>query len=161
MAFSAFPSSTTRQSRMFVGLVVCTIISLTFLILQYGIFGSGNFSAKYTPPLSSLSSSLAPSSSIQSSGSMRGSKGREIGNRDASTCEWKSGDPVLLQIRNMNHVHYDAGHWFHMSENIMVQVSSDFFPVFFLNQILLTSQPTFPHTHPKALKATTEKFVSR
>ena len=55
--------------------------------------------------------------------SMRGANGNEIGIKAVNRCEWKSGDPVLFQIRSMKHVHYDAGHWFHMSENIMIQVS--------------------------------------
>lgn len=38
-------------------------------------------------------------------------------------CHWQEGSPVLYNIHTKLGVNYDAGHWFHMSENIMVQHS--------------------------------------
>lgn len=38
-------------------------------------------------------------------------------------CHWKEGDPVVYHLRTKMGVNYDAGHWFHMAENFMVQHS--------------------------------------
>lgn len=38
-------------------------------------------------------------------------------------CSWQEGMPVYYNIHTKLGVNYDAGHWFHMSENIMVQHS--------------------------------------
>ena len=38
-------------------------------------------------------------------------------------CVWKQRDPVLFHLRTHSGVTYDGGHWFHMSENFMVQHS--------------------------------------
>jgi hypothetical protein len=46
---------------------------------------------------------------------------------DATTlqhrCVWREGDPVIYHLRTKMGVNYDAGHWFHMAENFMVQRS--------------------------------------
>ena len=34
-------------------------------------------------------------------------------------CQWMPGDPTLYYLRTKLGVNYDAGHWFHMSENFM------------------------------------------
>ena len=34
-------------------------------------------------------------------------------------CDWKLGDPVILNIKTKLGVSYKGGHWFHMSENLM------------------------------------------
>jgi len=41
----------------------------------------------------------------------------------ATDCPWSEGDPVLFHLRTKLGVNYDAGHWFHMAENFMVQHS--------------------------------------
>ena len=38
-------------------------------------------------------------------------------------CVWHEGDPVLYHLKTKMGVNYDAGHWFHMAENFMVQHS--------------------------------------
>lgn len=38
-------------------------------------------------------------------------------------CSWKPGDPVIYNLKTKMGVNYDAGHWFHMSENFMTQHS--------------------------------------
>jgi len=38
-------------------------------------------------------------------------------NEQVSNCLWDEGDPVLLQLKSLTHVNYDAGHWFHMVKN--------------------------------------------
>eukprot|EP00598_Pedospumella_elongata_P014472 CAMPEP_0185013308 /NCGR_PEP_ID=MMETSP1098-20130426/98741_1 /TAXON_ID=89044 /ORGANISM="Spumella elongata, Strain CCAP 955/1" /LENGTH=746 /DNA_ID=CAMNT_0027542375 /DNA_START=128 /DNA_END=2368 /DNA_ORIENTATION=- len=38
-------------------------------------------------------------------------------------CLWKEGDPVVYHLKTKMGVNYDAGHWFHMAENFMVQHS--------------------------------------
>lgn len=38
-------------------------------------------------------------------------------------CVWKQGDPVIYHLKTKLGVNYDAGHWFHMAENFMVQRS--------------------------------------
>lgn len=38
-------------------------------------------------------------------------------------CAWKEGDPVVYHLKTKMGVNYDAGHWFHMAENFMVQHS--------------------------------------
>jgi hypothetical protein len=38
-------------------------------------------------------------------------------------CNWKTGDPVVYNLKTKMGVNYDAGHWFHMSENFMTQHS--------------------------------------
>lgn len=38
-------------------------------------------------------------------------------------CQWKEGDPVVYHLKTKMGVNYDAGHWFHMAENFMVQHS--------------------------------------
>lgn len=47
--------------------------------------------------------------------------------KDATTlqhrCVWQQGDPVIYHLRTKLGVNYDAGHWFHMAENFMVQRS--------------------------------------
>jgi hypothetical protein len=44
-------------------------------------------------------------------------------NSISSQCVWKESDPVLYNMKTKMGVNYDAGHWFHMSENFMVQHS--------------------------------------
>jgi len=38
-----------------------------------------------------------------------------------STCKWSEDMPVVFNIKTKLGVNYDAGHWFHMAENIMTQ----------------------------------------
>ena len=38
-------------------------------------------------------------------------------------CVWHEGDPVIFNLKTKMGVNYDAGHWFHMAENFMVQHS--------------------------------------
>jgi hypothetical protein len=38
-------------------------------------------------------------------------------------CNWKADDPVIYNLKTKMGVNYDAGHWFHMSENFMTQHS--------------------------------------
>lgn len=38
-------------------------------------------------------------------------------------CVWREGDPVIYHMKTKMGVNYDAGHWFHMAENFMVQHS--------------------------------------
>lgn len=40
-----------------------------------------------------------------------------------SYCQWTTSMPILYNIKTKLGVTYDAGHWFHMAENIMVQHS--------------------------------------
>ena len=40
-----------------------------------------------------------------------------------ATCDWAEGDPVIYHLKTKLGVNYDAGHWFHMAENFMVQHS--------------------------------------
>ncbi|RYH21492.1 hypothetical protein EON65_20525, partial [archaeon] len=41
------------------------------------------------------------------------------GEATSHRCAWTSEDPVLYTIKTHLEVNYDAGHWFHMSENIL------------------------------------------
>jgi len=41
----------------------------------------------------------------------------------ALNCPWSEGNPVLFHLKTKLGVNYDAGHWFHMAENFMVQHS--------------------------------------
>ena len=118
---------------------------MLYLLLMDDVLGSSilTLTSYSSPPTSSSSSSSLPSSSLssssllsfleQGSSSMRGSQGER--GSGVNSCTWKPGDPILYQISNMRHVNYDAGHWFHMSENIMIQVRSgvsSFAPFFIL-----------------------------
>lgn len=38
-------------------------------------------------------------------------------------CTWQEGDPTLYHLRTKLGVNYDAGHWFHMSENFLAEHS--------------------------------------
>lgn len=38
----------------------------------------------------------------------------------ADRCNWKLGDPVLLNLKTKLGVNYEGSHWFHMAENLMV-----------------------------------------
>lgn len=38
-------------------------------------------------------------------------------------CKWDPSMPVFVNIKTQLGVNYDAGHWFHMAENIMVEHS--------------------------------------
>lgn len=39
-------------------------------------------------------------------------------------CNWLPGGPVIYNMKTKLGVNYDAGHWFHMAENFMVQHST-------------------------------------
>lgn len=39
------------------------------------------------------------------------------------SCVWDGNGPVIYNMKTKMGVNYDAGHWFHMSENFMTQHS--------------------------------------
>lgn len=42
-------------------------------------------------------------------------------NDKITNCNWNDDMPVFFNVRTKLGVNYDAGHWFHMAENIMTQ----------------------------------------
>ena len=36
-------------------------------------------------------------------------------------CKWDTSMPVFVNVKTKLGVNYDAGHWFHMAENLMVE----------------------------------------
>eukprot|EP01031_Cornospumella_fuschlensis_P040231 gene40231-49022_t len=77
---------------------------------------------------------------------LNGGAGEAIAHR----CSWTPDDPVLYTIKTHLEVNYDAGHWFHMSENLLTyhsilrthHISADILSA--RTVYFLFDNPTFP-----------------
>lgn len=77
--------------------IICVVVAISFVT----VYSSGLF--YFNPPTGTLN----PQTDTQLT----------------RLCNWQEGDAVIYHLKTKLGVTYDAGHWFHMSENFMAQHS--------------------------------------